>query len=63
VTEPQPGRWRRLATRAKREGNGFVIRGRVWLVTSADGAAFAILKARTGNDPNDAPCYLPNSAS
>jgi alkylation response protein AidB-like acyl-CoA dehydrogenase len=68
MTEPHPGAGadpNQLSTRAKPEGNGFVIRGRKWLVTGADGAAFAILMARTGDGPNDATMFLvdlPNPA-
>ena len=36
-----------LSTRATRDGDGFVISGTKWLTTGADGAAFAIIMART----------------
>ena len=68
MTEPHPGAGAdpsQLATRAKPEGNGFVIRGQKWLVTGSDGAAFAILMARTGDGANDATMFLvdlPNPA-
>lgn len=68
MTEPAPGAGSdpaALATRAVPDGNGFVINGRKWLITGAEGAAFAILMARTGDGPNDATMFLvdlPNPA-
>ena len=68
MTEPHPGAGSdpsMLSTRAEKDGNGFVLRGRKWLITGADGAAFAIIMARTGDDPNDATMFLadlPNPA-
>ncbi len=68
MTEPHPGAGSdpgMLATRAEKDGNGFVIRGRKWLITGAEGAAFAIIMARTGDGPNDATMFiadLPNPA-
>lgn len=68
MTEPHPGAGSdpgMLATRAEKDGNGFVIRGKKWLITGAEGAAFAIIMARTGDDPNDATMFLadlPNPA-
>src|SRR5262245_4683352 len=68
MTEPPPGSGSdpaMLATRAEPDGNGFVIRGRKWLITGADGAAFAIIMARTGDGPHDATMFLadlPNPA-
>jgi len=68
MTEPPPGAGSdpsMLSTRAEKDGNGFVLRGRKWLITGADGAAFAIIMARTGDDPNDATMFLadlPNPA-
>ena len=54
MTEPDvPGSnptW--LETTAKREGDEYVIRGRKWFTTAADGAAFAIVMAVT--DPSAA---------
>ncbi len=47
-----------LSTRAIRDGDGFVISGRKWLTTGADGAAFAIIMARTGDGPGDATMFL-----
>lgn len=54
-----------LSTRATRDGDGFVISGTKWLTTGADGAAFAIIMARTGDGPGDATMFLadlPNAA-
>jgi acyl-CoA dehydrogenase len=68
MTEPHPGAGSDpglLATRATADGNGFVINGRKWLITGADGAAFAIIMARTGDGPHDATMFLtplPNPA-
>ncbi len=68
MTEPQGGAGSdpsMLATRATPDGNGFVINGRKWLITGADGAAFAIIMARTGDGPGDATMFLtplPNPA-
>ena len=68
MTEPHPGSGSdpgMLTTRAEKDGNGFVIRGRKWLITGAEGAAFAIIMARTGDGPNDATMFLadlPNPA-
>ena len=47
-----------LSTRAIRDGDGFLISGRKWLTTGADGAAFAIIMARTGDGPGDATMFL-----
>ncbi len=61
MTEPPPGAGSdpsMLATRAERDGKGWVIRGRKWLTTGADGAAFAIVMARTGDAPGDATMFL-----
>jgi alkylation response protein AidB-like acyl-CoA dehydrogenase len=54
-----------LKTTAKPDGNGFVINGRKWLITGAEGAAFAIIMARTGDGPADCTMFLtelPNPA-
>jgi alkylation response protein AidB-like acyl-CoA dehydrogenase len=54
-----------LKTRATPEGNGFLINGRKTLITGADGAAFAIIMARTGEGPGDCTMFLaelPNPA-
>jgi alkylation response protein AidB-like acyl-CoA dehydrogenase len=42
-----------LATRAVRDGDGYVLNGQKWFTSSADGAAFAIVMAVT--DPDAAP--------
>ncbi|NBM14721.1 acyl-CoA dehydrogenase family protein [Streptomyces sp. GC420] len=57
MTEPAPGAGSdpsQLATRARRARGGWVIDGRKWFVTGADGAAFALVMARTdrgGGEP------------
>ncbi len=57
MTEPAPGAGSdpsALATEARRDGNEWVINGRKWLITGADGAGMAIIMAKTvdehGND-------------
>jgi acyl-CoA dehydrogenase len=55
MTEPAPGSGSdptMLRTRAEREGGGWVIHGRKWYITGADGTAFAIVMARTSDDPD-----------
>lgn len=50
MTEPSPGAGSDpslLATRAERRGDRWVINGRKWFISGADGAAFAICMART----------------
>lgn len=50
MTEPAPGAGSdpaALATTARQEGEQFVIDGRKWMITGFDGAAFAIIMART----------------
>lgn len=61
MTEPAPGAGSdpaALATRAVPDGNGFVITGTKWLITGAEGAAFSIIMARTGEGPHDATMFL-----
>lgn len=61
MTEPAPGAGSdpaALATRAVPDGNGFVISGTKWLITGAEGAAFSIIMARTGEGPHDATMFL-----
>lgn len=61
MTEPSPGAGSdpsALATRATPDGNGWRISGRKWLITGAEGAAFAIIMARTGDGPGDATMFL-----
>ena len=68
MTEPDGGAGSdpaMLKTRAVPDGNGWVINGRKWLITGGDGAAFAIIMARTGEGPHDATMFLtplPNPA-
>ncbi len=68
MTEPPPGAGSdptMLATRAARDGDGFIITGRKWLTTGADGAGFTIIMARSGDAPGDATMFLvplPNPA-
>ncbi|MGV6873987.1 acyl-CoA dehydrogenase family protein [Pseudochelatococcus sp. B33] len=50
MTEPHPGAGSdpgALLTVAEKRGDRFVIHGRKWLITGAEGAAFAIVMART----------------
>jgi acyl-CoA dehydrogenase len=54
MTEPSPGAGSdpsQLATGARRVDGGWVSDGRKWFITGADGAAFAIVMARTGAGP------------
>ncbi|QIZ37778.1 acyl-CoA dehydrogenase family protein [Saccharopolyspora sp. ASAGF58] len=56
MTEPAPGAGSdpdALATRATRVRDGWRIDGRKWFITGADGAAFAIVMARTAGEPGD----------
>lgn len=51
MTEPAPGAGSDpslLATHAERRGDRWLINGRKWFISGADGAAFAICMARTG---------------
>jgi len=61
MTEPAPGAGSdpsQLRTVATRVGDDFVISGTKWLITGAQGAAFAIIMARTGDDDSDATMFL-----
>ena len=61
MTEPSPGAGADpglLKTEAKPDGNGWVINGRKWLITGADGAAFAIIMAKTGDEVGEATMFL-----
>jgi acyl-CoA dehydrogenase len=54
MTEPAPGGGSdpsMIRTRAEKQGDKWVIRGRKWFITGADGAAHFILIARTSDDP------------
>ena len=42
-----------LRTTAVRDGGDWVINGRKWCITGAEGAAFAIVVAKTGSGPRD----------
>jgi acyl-CoA dehydrogenase len=54
MTEPAPGAGSdptMMRTTATRQGDRYVIRGRKWFATGAEGAAHFILIARTSDDP------------
>ena len=54
MTEPAPGAGSdpgALTTRAEQRDGDWVINGRKWFVTGADGAGFAICMARTSGEP------------
>jgi len=57
MTEPAPGAGSdpaALRTKARRgPDGGWVIDGRKWFITGADGAAFALCMARTSGEPGD----------
>jgi len=58
MTEPAPGAGadpNLLNTEARQDGDGYLINGRKWLITGAEGAAFAIIMART---PEGATMFL-----
>ena len=53
MTEPAPGAGSdptMVRTRARRDGNGWVMDGHKWYITGAQGAAFAIVMARTSDE-------------
>lgn len=55
MTEPAPGAGsdpRMLSTRARRDGNGWVIDGHKWFISGAMRADFAIVVARTEHGPS-----------
>ena len=57
MTEPSPGAGSdpsALATEAKKVDGGWVINGHKWFITSADGAHFFIIMARTSGERGDA---------
>lgn len=52
MTEPSPGAGAdpdMLSTTAVRDGDDWVINGRKWFITGAEGAAFSIVMAKTGS--------------
>jgi acyl-CoA dehydrogenase len=54
MTEPAPGGGSdpgMIRTRAEKKGDRWIIHGRKWFITGADGAAHFILIARTSDDP------------
>jgi acyl-CoA dehydrogenase len=54
MTEPAPGGGSdptMIRTRAEKRGGKYIINGRKWFITGADGAAHFILMARTSDDP------------
>ena len=54
MTEPAPGAGAdpaALATTATRVDGGWLVNGRKWFITGADGAAFFIVMARTSGEP------------
>jgi alkylation response protein AidB-like acyl-CoA dehydrogenase len=54
MTEPSPGAGSdpaALATRATKVDGGWIINGRKWFITGADGAQFFITMARSGGEP------------
>ena len=54
MTEPHPGSGSdpgMMLTRAEKKNDRYVIHGRKWFITGADGAAHFILMARTSDDP------------
>ncbi|MCC7368143.1 MAG: acyl-CoA dehydrogenase family protein [Chloroflexi bacterium] len=55
MTEPAPGAGAdptMLQSRARRDGDAWVVDGHKWYITGADGAAFAIAMVRTSDDPD-----------
>lgn len=54
MTEPHPGGGSdpsMMSTTATREGNRWIVRGRKWFITGAEGAEVFILIAKTSDDP------------
>lgn len=61
MTEPAPGAGSdpsMLQTTARPVEGGWILNGRKWLITGADGAAFAICMARTGEGEDAATMFL-----
>jgi acyl-CoA dehydrogenase len=57
MTEPHPGSGSdpggMMLTRAEKRGGKYVVHGRKWFISGADGAAHFILVARTSDDPRN----------
>jgi acyl-CoA dehydrogenase len=57
MTEPQPGSGSdpggMMLTRAEKRGDRYVVHGRKWFISGADGATHFILVARTSDDPRN----------
>jgi acyl-CoA dehydrogenase len=56
MTEPDPGSGSdpgMMLTRAEKTGDRYIVTGRKWFITGADGAAHFILIARTSDDPRN----------
>lgn len=57
MTEPHPGSGSdpggMMLTRAERRGDKYVVHGRKWFISGADGATHFILVARTSDDPRN----------
>jgi alkylation response protein AidB-like acyl-CoA dehydrogenase len=56
MTEPAPGAGAdpaALTTRATKVDGGWLVNGRKWFITGADGAAFFIVMARTSGEPGE----------
>ncbi|MER7002824.1 acyl-CoA dehydrogenase family protein [Dactylosporangium sp. NPDC000555] len=56
MTEPAPGAGadpNMLMTRATKVDGGWLINGRKWFITGADGAGFCIVMARTSGEPGE----------
>ena len=54
MTEPHPGSGSdpgMMLTRAEKKGDRYIVRGRKWFITGAEGAAHFILIARTSDEP------------
>lgn len=61
MTEPHPGAGSDpslLATTARRSGSDYVVNGRKWLITGADGAGFAIVMARVEGEGGGPTMFL-----
>ena len=57
MTEPHPGSGSdpggMMLTRAEKRGGKYVVHGRKWFISGADGATHFILVARTSDDPRN----------